>query len=208
MKILFLGDSITDVGRNREDPASMGAGYPLLVSARLGARQPGRFTFRNTGVGGDRSVDIYARIKRDCWNLEPDVISLLMGINDVWHEIGDRNGVDAERFYRICRMLIADTRERLPEARLLLMEPFVLPGTGTRDGWEDFVREVPLRAQAVRQAAEEFHALYLPLQAMFDERCKAAPPDYWLMDGVHPTPAGHQLIADAWLELFDREIGA
>lgn len=208
MKILFLGDSITDVGRNREDPASMGAGYPLLVSARLGAQQPGKFNFRNTGIGGDRSVDIYARIKRDCWNLEPDVISLLMGINDVWHEIGDRNGVDAERFYRIYRMLVSDTRERLPEAKLLLMEPFVLPGTGTRDGWEDFVREVPLRSQAVRQVAEEFHALYLPLQAMFDEHCKAAPPAYWLMDGVHPTPAGHQLIADAWLELFDREIDA
>lgn len=207
MKILFIGDSITDVGRSREDPASLGAGYPLLVSARLGLRQPGKFTFRNTGIGGDRSVDIYARIKKDCWNLEPDVISLLMGINDVWHELGDRNGVGAERFYRIYRMLAADTRERLPEAQLLLMEPFVLPGSGTSGDWEAFTREVPLRAQAVRQVAEEFHALYLPLQERFDERCKYAPPAYWLMDGVHPTPAGHQLIADAWLDLFERTYG-
>ena len=205
MKILFLGDSITDVGRNREDPASLGAGYPLLVSARLGVREPGEFTFRNTGIGGDRSVDIYARIKKDCWNLEPDVISILMGINDVWHELGDRNGVGAERFYRIYRMLVEDTKARLPEAKLLLMEPFVLPGTGTIGDWEVFTREVPFRSQAVRRIAEEFHAMYLPLQEMFDEHCKAAPPAYWLMDGVHPTPAGHQLIADAWLDLFDRE---
>lgn len=206
MKILFSGDSITDVGRNREDPASLGAGYPLLIAARLGARQPGAYTFRNTGVSGDRVVDVYARIKRDCWNLEPDLVSILLGINDVWHELGSRNGVDAERFYRVYRMLAADTRERLPQAKLLLMEPFVLPGDSTREGWEYFTREVPLRAQAVRQVAEEFSALYLPLQTILDEHCKAASPDYWLVDGVHPTPAGHQLIAEAWLELFDREI--
>lgn len=206
MKILFLGDSITDVGRNREDPASLGAGYPLLVGARLGAETPGAFSFRNTGIGGDRSVDIYARIKKDCWNLKPDVISLLAGINDVWHELGDGNGVGEERFYRIYRMLAADTVERLPGVKLLLMEPFVLPGRGTEDGWEVFVREMPLRAKAVRQVAEEFGAAFLPLQGMFDEACKREKPSYWLMDGVHPTPAGHQLIADAWIEMFRREI--
>ncbi len=204
MRILFLGDSITDAGRNREDPASLGSGYPLLVSARLSLEQPGRYGFRNTGVGGDRSVDIYARIKRDCWNLKPDLLSLLAGINDVWHELGDRNGVGAERFYRICRMLAADTVERLPEVKLLLMEPFVLPGTGTSEDWEAFAREMPLRAQAVREIAGEFGGLYLPLQARFDEACARCPAAYWLSDGVHPTPAGHQLIADAWLSLFEK----
>ena len=208
MKILFLGDSITDAGRNRADPASMGSGYPLLVSARLGADRPGTFLFRNTGVSGDRSVDIYARVKKDCWNWQPGVVSLLAGINDVWHELGERNGVDAERFYRICRMLVSDTREHLPEVRLLLMEPFVLPGTSTSGDWEVFSREVPLRARAVQEIAREFHALYLPLQGIFDEACRRCPPDCWLMDGGHPTPAGHQLIADAWLDLFRRELAA
>lgn len=207
MKILFLGDSITDVGRDRNNPDSLGSGYPLLIGARLGADRPGDFIFRNTGVSGDRSVDVYARIKRDCWNWRPDVLSLLVGVNDVWHELGeDRNGVDAERFHRVCRMLAEDTLARLPEAALLLMEPFVLPGTGTRENWEAFFREVALRAQAVREIAGEFHAHFLPLQALLDDACKRRPPEYWLMDGVHPTPAGHQLIADAWLELFRREI--
>ena len=156
MKILFLGDSITDAGRDRSRPDSLGSGYPLLVSARLGADRPGAFAFRNTGVGGDRSVDIYARIKRDCWNWSPDVLSLLAGVNDVWHELGeDRNGVDAERFYRVCRMLAEDTLARLPDVTLLLMEPFVLPGTGTGGSWETFSREVALRAQAVREIAGE-----------------------------------------------------
>ena len=207
MKILFLGDSITDVGRDRSNPESLGAGYPLLVSARLGLDRPGAFAFRNTGVGGDRSVDIYARLKRDCWNWEPDVLSLLAGVNDVWHELGeDRNGVDAERSYRICRMLVQDTLERLPEVKLLLMEPFVLPGSGTRENWEAFSREVSLRSRAVREIAGEFGAHFLPLQALLEDACRRCPPEYWLMDGVHPTPAGHQLIADAWLELFRREI--
>lgn len=207
MKILFLGDSITDVGRDRNNPDSLGSGYPLLIGARLGADQPGAFTFRNTGVSGDRSVDIYARIKRDCWNWRPDVLSLLVGVNDVWHELGeDRNGVDEERFFRIYRMLVEDTLARLPGAELLLMEPFVLPGTGTSGDWEVFSREVALRARAVREIAGEFHTHFLPLQSFLDEACKRRPAECWLADGVHPTPAGHQLIADAWLDLFRREI--
>ena len=161
---------------------------------------------RNTGISGDRSVDIYARIKRDCWNIQPDVISVLMGINDVWHEIGDQNGVDADRYYRMYRMLVADTLERLPDVKFLLMEPFVLPGRGTAEGWETFAREVPLRVQAVKQVAGEFHTAYLPLQERLEKACEVQPPEYWLVDGVHPTHAGHQLIADAWLELFDREM--
>ena len=207
MKILFLGDSITDTGRDRNDPASLGAGYPLLIGSRLGADAPGKYVFRNTGVGGDRSVDIYARIKRDCWNWQPDVVSLLAGVNDVWHELGeDRNGVDADRFRRIYRMLVEDTLVRLPDVTLMLMEPFALPGTGTGGDWDAFSRELPLRAQAVREIAGEFHAHFLPLQALLEDACKRRPPEYWLMDGVHPTPAGHQLIADAWLDLFRREI--
>lgn len=203
MKILFLGDSITDVGRNREDPMSMGAGYPLFVCGRLAVREPGKYLCRNTGVGGDRSVDIYARLKKDCWNFRPDVLSVLMGINDIWHEIGEENGVDAGRFYRFYRMLAADTRERLPDVKMIMMEPFALPGSGTKDDWDVFARELPLRVQAVRQAADEMGALFLPLQQRLEDACKVQPPAYWLADGVHPTPAGHQLIADAWLELFD-----
>lgn len=202
MKILFSGDSITDAGRDRSNPASLGAGYPLLVSARLGADSPGKYDCRNTGVSGDRCVDIYARIKRDCWNLQPDVLSLLVGINDVWHEIGEQNGVDADRFYRVCRMLAEDTRARLPGVKMIFMEPFVLPGPATSANWRIFAREVPLRAKALREIAGEFQAHYLPLQGLLDAACRRGPAEHWLRDGVHPTPAGHQLIADAWLELF------
>ncbi len=207
MKILFLGDSITDVGRNRDNPFSLGEGYPLLIGSRLGADFPGRYVFRNTGISGDRIVSLYARIKVDCWNWQPNVLSVLVGINDVWHDLREApNGVDAGRFRRVLQMLVEDTLERMPDITLLMMEPFVLPGTATVENWQAFAEEVPQRAQAVREVAEQFHAHFLPLQSLLDEACKRCPPEHWLADGVHPTPAGHQLIADAWLDLFRREI--
>lgn len=207
-KIVFQGDSITDVGRNTERGSlkSIGQGYALICTAGLTARYPGEFSVSNRGVSGNRIVDVYARIKRDCWNLEPDVLSCLIGINDVWHEVAAQNGVDAERFHAVYRMLAADTIRRFPKIRMILMEPFVLPGRATEAKWEFFRDETALRSDAVKRVADEFGMSFLPLQEMFDRACEAAPGDYWLGDGVHPTPAGHQLIADRWLALFEKEI--
>ena len=207
MKILFLGDSITDVGRDRDNPSSLGEGYPLLIGSRLGADFPGQHTCRNTGISGNRIVDLYARIKVDCWNWQPDVLSILVGINDTWHNLRENpNGVGTGRFHRLLQMLVEDTLARMPDCTLLLMEPFVLLGTATAENWQTFAEEVPQRAQAVREVAEQFHAHFLPLQSLLDDACKRCPPEHWLADGVHPTSAGHQLIADAWLDLFRREI--
>lgn len=207
-KIVFQGDSITDVGRNTERGSlkSIGQGYAMLCTARLTAKYPEAFSVSNRGVSGNRIVDVYSRIKRDCWNLSPDVLSILIGINDVWHEYAAENGVEADRFYNVYRMLVADTVERFPNIRMILMEPFVLPGRATDAHLDGFVTETALRAEAVKRIAAEFGQTFLPLQEMFTEACAIAPADYWLGDGVHPTPAGHQLIADRWLETFEREI--
>ncbi len=208
MKILFQGDSITDVGRNtdRGSTISMGQGYPLLVDARLSVKYPQQFQFLNFGISGNRVVDIYSRIKADFWNHQPDVFSLLIGVNDVWHEVGHHNGVDARRFENVYRMLIDDTLRELPELKIIAMEPFVLPGTATT-GLEDYFRtEVSARAEAVRRVAGEYQLIFLPLQKLLDDACALAPASYWLSDGVHPTPAGHQLIADAWIDTFEKHI--
>ncbi len=107
MRILFQGDSITDAGRSRTDDVPVGVGYPLLVKAALGFENPGKYEFFNRGISGDRIVDVYARIKSDIINLKPDVMSILIGVNDVWHELTENpNGVDADKFYRIYSMLI------------------------------------------------------------------------------------------------------
>jgi len=206
MKILFQGDSITDAGRDRgeRNGISLGTGYPNLIGARMGMDAPGRYEFLNFGVGGDRSVDVYARIKRDCWNHQPDVISLLVGVNDVWHNYGANgcNGVDTERYTRVFEMLIEDTKERLPDVKFIILEPFALKGTGNEAYWEEFDQDVRDHAAAAKALAEKHGLIFVPLQQKLEAACALQPASYWLRDGVHPTAAGHQLIADAWMEAF------
>lgn len=204
MNVIYLGDSITDAGRSIGEGSmvSIGQGYALITSAKLSAQRPGAYNFINSAISGSRIVDIYARIKTDAWNKEPDVISILAGVNDVWHEFDMSNGVDAERFENVYRMLLTDTKKRFPNVKFLLMEPFVLRESATTENWEGFQRETLARAAVVKKLAEEFNTVFVPLQCIFDEACKQQSVAYWLADGVHPTPAGHQLIADAWMEAF------
>ena len=107
--ILFQGDSITDAGRFRDDPSNMGQGYPNRVAGRLGLQNPGRYEFYNRGISGNRIVDLYARIKSDILNLQPDYMSILIGVNDVWHEKDWKNGVSSSKFKKIYSMLLANT---------------------------------------------------------------------------------------------------
>ena len=212
-RILFQGDSITDVGRDRVDPNGwgiMGFGYPLLIKARLNYDRPGAYDILNRGVSGDRVVDIYARMQRDIVNLAPDCLSLLIGVNDVWHSISNNpNGVSAPKFERVYDWLLTELREALPDLRVIILEPFVLPGSATvaTEEWPDrfgiFSREVPLRAQAARRMAEKHGCAFVPLQDRLDAACRLAPPDHWLRDGVHPTDAGHELIAREWMKAFE-----
>ena len=134
MKILFYGDSITDAMRNREDLnaiSGLGVGYVRSVADKLIGENPNKYKIINTGISGNRIVDLYARIKCDCWNHEPDLISILIGINDIWHELGKHNGVELDRFEKVYRMLIEDTLKRLPNVKIMLLEPFVLEGLRT-----------------------------------------------------------------------------
>ncbi len=209
--ILFQGDSITDAMRSRDNDLASGHGYPTLVKAKLGYEEPGKYTFLNRGISGNRIVDLYARIKADLINLRPDVLSVLIGINDIWHEIGHENGVPAEKFERVYDWLLTEAKEALPDVRMLILEPFVLPGHATNpieerpDRWELFRTQTPLYAAAARRVAEKHGATFVPLQHLFDEACQLAEPAYWVHDGVHPTAMGHELIARAWLKAFRQE---
>ena len=202
---LFQGDSITDADRSRDNDNYPGSGYPTLVAARLGLDEPGEYRFLNRGVSGDRIVDVNARIKRDVLNLEPDVLSILIGINDVWHELNCRNGVDNDKYLRTYREILSEIKAALPSIRIFVLEPFVLTGRATEGSWEIFSSETAKRACSARTAAEEFGCVFVPLQEKFDAACEKAPAPYWLIDGVHPTPAGHQLIADALISAFRGE---
>ena len=203
MRILFQGDSITDVGRNRSDINSIGGGYPMLVKATLGYENPLAYEFINKGIGGNRIVDLYARIRNDIINLKPDVMSILIGVNDVWHEFASSpNGVDADKFYKVYSMLIEEIKAALPDIKIMILEPFVLRASATDAKWEGFSTEVPKRAAMAKKIAETYGLTFIPLQEGFDELCKKAPADYWLADGVHPTKMGHEYIKTRWIEAF------
>ena len=203
MRILFQGDSITDCGRSRELDSDLGKGYPRLVEAALGFEEPGKHEFINKGISGNRIVDLYARIKREIINLKPDFMSILIGVNDVWHDRGeDPNGVDAEKYFKIYSMLIEEVKEALPDIKIIILEPFVLKGPSTEEDWDIFHPEVLKRAEKAKEIAEKFELPFVPLQKGFDELCEKAPSTYWLKDGVHPTAKGHEFIKQEWLKAY------
>ena len=199
---VFQGDSITDAGRDRGNNDYRGNGYPTLVAGRIGLDRPGEIRFLNRGVSGDRIVDINARIKRDLINLQPDYVSILIGINDVWHELGDRNGVDNEKFFRTYCEILEEVQRMCPGVKIFILEPFVLKAAATEGSWDVFSAETRKRAASAKKAAEQFGCVFVPLQAQFDAACEKAEPSYWLLDGVHPSAMGHELIARALTEAF------
>ena len=202
-RILFQGDSITDCGRSRENDLNKGIGYATLVSARLGMDYCGEYEFLNRGISGNRIVDLYARIKDDIINLKPDYKSILIGVNDVWHEFARQNGVDSDKFEKIYSMLIEEVREALPDIKIMILEPYVLKGSATEEDWESFRSEVEKRASAAKRVSEKYNLVFVPLQAKFDKMAAKQPEPYWTLEGVHPSPAGHELIAREWMKGFE-----
>ena len=208
MKILFYGDSITDMGRNRDllgQAFGYGVGYVNSVASTLKFENPQKYEIVNRGISGNRVVDLYARIKVDLWNHEPDVVSILIGVNDVWHEIDGNNGVEIDRFEKVYRMLIEDTKEKLPKVKFILLEPFVLKGIATEEKYDEFC-EVKKYAKVVEKLAKEYGCAFVALQDRFDEEAKKYGEVHYLYDGVHPDVAGGKLIAEEWLKVFYKEI--
>ncbi len=202
-RILFQGDSITDAGRSREWDLNRGIGYATLVSASLGFERPDEFEFINKGISGNRVIDLIARVKAEIINLKPDYMSILIGINDVWHEIDSQNGIDTKRYEMYYNMLIEEVKEALPDIKIMILEPFVLKGSATEANWDKFRSGAIEKAAAAKRVAEKNNLLFIPLMEKFDEAAKTASCEYWLYDGVHPTAMGHELIKREWLKAFE-----
>jgi lysophospholipase L1-like esterase len=201
--ILFQGDSITDGARGRNDDPNhiLGHSYAYIIGARLGyfwaEHKP---VFINRGISGDRASDLYARWNEDAISLNPNLISILIGVNDAWRIMnGEPSGV-TDRFERAYRHILEETKQVLPEAQLVLCEPFLLNVGAPSQNWPDWSERLTSYRQTVRALSEQFGAVFVPLQAAFDDACSRADAAYWLWDGVHPTAAGHELIAKQWLQ--------
>ena len=194
--VLFQGDSITDAGRF-DSPDGMGFGYANLAAAWFSALYPEKHVrFINRGISGNRVVDLTQRWQRDCLDLKPDWVSILIGINDVWRHYDSNDPTSVEAYETGYRALLQRTTTQLPNARLILCEPFVLPVPADRAEWRV---DLDPKIDAARRLASEFHAIYVPLDGLFAQAATQAAPAFWAEDGVHPTVAGHALMAQAWL---------
>lgn len=201
--ILFQGDSITDAGRNKEDNSYnnakvLGSGYPMLAGAALLEKYAAlNLKVYNKGISGNKVYQLAERWDNDCLNIKPDVLSILIGVNDIWHKLnGQYNGtVDIYRKDYIA--LLERTKKALPNVKLIICEPFAVRGVKAVD--DKWYPEFYDYQKAAREIATQFGATFVPYQKIYDEAQKHAPGAYWTPDGVHPTLAGAQLMAQAWL---------
>lgn len=199
-RVLFQGDSITDAGRIYDDPTDLGGGYPALIAALYNARYPWKkIEFLNRGISGNRAADLRSRWQKDCLDLAPDVVSILIGINDTWRRYDSNDPTSAETYAENYRFILEKTSQS--GARLIVLEPFVLPFPEDRKGWRV---DLDPKIQAARELAREFSALYIPLDGLFAAASAHLPCSYWASDGVHPSLAGHALIAQAWIEAVEK----
>jgi len=202
--ILFQGDSITDAGRDRKredkpnDARAMGLGYSFILASHYLGREPqAGLKFYNRGISGNKVYQLAERWNEDCLALKPDVLSILIGVNDIWHKLNGNYDGTLEIYERDYRALLQRTRQDLPQIKVVICEPFVLRCGAVNESW--FPAFDGYRA-AAKQVARDFNAVFVPFQSMFDEAIQQAPPEYWAADGVHPTLAGSYRMARCWVE--------
>jgi len=202
--ILFQGDSITDAGRDKEDNSfnnanALGNGYPVFAGAGLLEKYASlNLKIYNKGISGNKVYQLAERWDKDCLEIKPDILSILIGVNDLWHKLdGNYNGT-VEIYRNDYIALVERTKKSLPDVKLIICEPFAVPGVKAVN--EKWYPEFYGYQKAAREIADKFSAVFIPYQKIFDEAQKQAPGSYWTPDGVHPTLAGAQLMANAWLE--------
>jgi len=201
--VLFQGDSITDAGRDRKrednanDVRALGSGYVHFIAAYLLAeRADANLKIYNRGISGHKVFQLAERWDKDCIVLKPNVVSILIGVNDIWHKLNGQYDGTIEVYERDYRALLERTQRELPDVKLVICEPFVLRCGAVNEKW--FPEFDGFRA-AAKRVATEFGAIFVPFQSAFDEAVKKAPPAHWAGDGVHPTMAGAYLMAETWL---------
>jgi lysophospholipase L1-like esterase len=196
--LLFQGDSITDMkwGRNQRDRNHyLGHSYVYLIAARLHTDMPeAKLNFLNRGNSGNTVSNLKARWQKDALNLKPDVLSILIGVNDAGR------GVEADAYAADYHAILEQSRKANPRLKIVLLEPFMLPATKAKAGSDARRRRVDRLRPVVAKLAAEFEATLLPTQQIFDDAAKRADPSHWIWDGVHPLPQGHELIARHWIE--------
>ncbi|MEZ6126957.1 MAG: SGNH/GDSL hydrolase family protein [Planctomycetaceae bacterium] len=201
--ILFQGDSITDAGREKKAPvanAGLGKGYPGFVAESLRQDHPDLdLQIHNRGISGNKVPDLNRRWQQDCLDIKPKILSILIGVNDIWHKLAGRYDGTPETYRDGFAALLERTRTALPETVLVVCEPFVLMSGTVKENEDKWFPEFTTRRTYAHEVCEKAGAIWVPFQTMFDDAVAAGTQARALAaDGVHPTQEGHRLMADAW----------
>ncbi|WPV64919.1 SGNH/GDSL hydrolase family protein [Chitinophaga sp. LS1] len=202
--ILFQGDSITDAGRKRDhdeanNGGALGTGYAFLAAAALLKQFPDRnLKIYNRGISGNKVYQLAERWDADCLNLQPDVLSILIGVNDYWHTLTNNYTGTVKTYQDDLTALLDRTKQKLPNVQLIIGEPFAVNHVkAVDDKWFPAFNDY---RTAAKEIAGKYNAIFIPYQDIFDKAQKSAPGSYWTGDGVHPSLAGAELMASSWLD--------
>ena len=202
---LFQGDSITDGnrGRNKDPNHIMGHGYAFSVASRVGADfAESNHVFYNRGISGHRVQDLQKRWQTDTLDIKPDVLSILIGINDTSMLINKPvvEDADIDLFETTYRDILEQSKQQNPDTLFVLCLPFVYAVSKVKDNWEKYSSTVAKLTERVKKLAAEFNGVVVDFPAVFDRASKRAPIEYWMWDGIHPTVSGHELMAREWIK--------
>jgi lysophospholipase L1-like esterase len=197
--VLFQGDSITDAKRVRKDGNSLGAGYPAKVAGIWENIFPGsELRFLNRGISGNRAKDLLERYQADFHALKPDLVSILIGINDTWRRYDSNDPTSTEKYKENYRTLLENIKRDLPGATIVIIEPFLLNSDPAKNRWRE---DLDPKIHAARQLAKEFADVFIPMDGIFARYAVEGVNEVDMSaDGVHPTPQGHSIIAAEWLK--------
>ena len=207
--ILFQGDSITDAGRDRKNEMlannarMLGRGYPNFIAGHTLAKWPQkRIKIYNRGISGNKVPDLAARWQKDCIDIKPNLLSVLIGVNDIWHKLNGNYDGSVKVYEEGFTKLIERTKDNLPNTAIVICEPFALKCGAVKDNW---FPEFDNRREAAKRVSKKFSTIFVPFQKMFDNAIKAGTKaEYWAADGVHPSIAGHALMAKTWTEIVSK----
>lgn len=202
IRLLFQGDSVTDMYRNREDFYDLGKGYPKYAAPLIAEKYPDiEFEFINRGIGGNTVSMVMCRMQEDLIDLAPDIVTILVGVNDARRYTEDHKCTSDEKFENSYRKLLSEVKEKT-NAKIMVIDPFLMP-TETQ---QLFFSDLQPKVEIVRRVAREFADVYMPLDGLlYSEFIKNKPEDY-SGDGVHPNDNGAELIARFYVEYVSRII--
>ena len=201
MKILFQGDSITDAARDKRNYHHMGNGYPKFASKFISEAHPEReFDFYNFGISGNRTCQVFDRLYKDGIEFQPDIFSILIGVNDVWHRYGNNKIATTDAQIETNYRAILERVKRETNAKIIMLSPYLLDCEDKTLMREDLKTVLPI----VRKLAQEFADVYVPLDEKFEEAMKTQPePKFYSADGVHPNQNGAEFIGKLYAEAVD-----